>query len=198
MLAFFFGFEGLVPRVPSVAPAAGLEGPEGPADAYLPCLPGLSIEYRLTVGGEPRAEVREVVRGRGDEPRLCVIERRTIYAGGAREDTAWAREHLPDRISNAGWAELPVAFRPPLLKAPLEKGRRWHFNRTDFEIAESGGAVTVAAGKFEPVVVVEERASDGPHVARNTYARGVGLILRVRGAERMEASSVHLPDPRRP
>jgi hypothetical protein len=190
ILSFFFGFDAPKPPPQPAAKGPTLEGPPGLADEWLPCEPGLAITYQVTVDGQPRSKVVEEVKGRGSEPRLCVVDRRVAFEDGTKESGAIAREHLDDRISNAGWADLPSAFRPPMIKAPIEVGKKWHFNRADYEIVEVGKRLTLAAGTFE-TLHVRERATDGnPHVADNWYARGVGLVLRERAAERMEAVAV--------
>lgn len=189
ILSLFFGFD-----LPSLR---GEPLFDGEVDPWLPCKPGLTITYALSTNGVERATVIETVRGRGAEPRLCVIDRRITYSSGEVETTAWAREHLPDRVANAGWADMPTAFRPPLIKAPIKKGAKWHFNRADHEIAGVGSPLTTRAGTFRDVVRIEVRAliedpsaekgSKGPLVSEQFYARDVGLVLSVRGEERMEA-----------
>lgn len=156
---------------------------------YLPCTPGLTIEYAPT-GGRQRTET---VRGAGALPSTCVIDRETRGEDGKVEHEAWLREILPDRISNAGWADQPVAFRTPMLKAPLEAGRRWHFNTTDFVIRAVGERVSVAAGVFDGCVRVDERTADGKHAVSSVYAPGVGLILAESPGGRLEAARVGKP-----
>lgn len=166
--------------------------PDATLHALFPCTAGLSITYTIEpkAAGAKASETTETVLGPGKEPHTCLIERRTATS----KDTL-LREHLDDRILNAGYADQPVALRAPLMKAPVEKGRSWHFTTTDFEIADAGDTYDVPAGTFDHCVRVHERAQDGKHEADSVYAPGVGLIayesrdLRMR-ATRIEKASV--------
>lgn len=162
---------------------------------YMPCTVGLTIEYEIlpvenAVKTARRARMIETIRGPGKEPSTCVIDRRTIRPEGTEVKEAWAREHLPDRITNAGFVDRPVAFRTPLLKAPIKRGQRWRFNTTEFEIREVGDTFDVPAGTFDGCVRVVERSKDGKHQAHSVYAPGVGLIIYESLEMRMRASRV--------
>ncbi len=163
---------------------------------YLPCTIGLSIEYtdrpRSGASG-PKLEMTETIRGPGKEPRTCIIDRVVQKPDGQKEKDAWMREMLPDRIANAGWVDRPVAFRTPLIRAPIQAGKRWHFNTTDFEIKDVDATIEVAAGKFERCLRVTERSTDGAHEASSIYAPKVGLILYESKSRRVEAVKVMMP-----
>jgi hypothetical protein len=167
----------------------------------MPCTIGLSIEYTdepkdiqdPKLAKEKTTRMIETVRGPGKELNTCVIDRLVIHADGSKEKDAWAREMLPDRITNAGWVDRPVAFRTPLLRTPIRAGRRWHFNTTDFEIKDVGDTFDVPAGTFEACVRVSERASDGAYEASSVYAPRVGLILYESRSRRVRAIKVTVP-----
>jgi hypothetical protein len=162
---------------------------------YLPCTVGLSIEYtdQSRSGAGPTLKMTETIRGPGKEARTCVIDRVIQKPDGQTEKDAWMREMLPDRIANAGWVDRPVAFRTPILRAPIQAGKKWHFNTTDFEIKEADATIEIAAGKFERCVRVTERSTDGTHEASSIYAPKVGLILYESRSRRVEAVKVMMP-----
>jgi hypothetical protein len=146
--------------------------------ALMPCTPGLSIEYIVEpkeAGGKP-AKMIETVRGTGREANTCVLDRVTVLADGRELRDAWARELLADRITNAGPIDQVVAFRPPILVAPIAVGTKWHFNTTRFQIAGAGETHETPAGKFAGCVRIVERSIDGKHEASSIYAPDVGLI----------------------
>lgn len=155
-------------------------------EKYLPCTAGLSIEYAIESKntGKKYTSV-ETVLGPGKEARSCLIERRT---GAERE--VLMREHLDDRISNAGYADQPVALRAPLLKAPVLKDKGWYFTSTRFTIADIGVRHEVPAGTFADCVRVHEAAKDGSHEADSVYAPTVGLIAYESRDLRMRAIRV--------
>jgi hypothetical protein len=147
--------------------------------ALFPCTPGLAVTYALERSGQDTGARRtETVKGPGRAPRTCLLERRDSGPGRAEQVDAWLLEHLPDRVANAGWAATPTAFRPPLLKAPLEVGRSWTFESQLWRVEAVGERVVVPAGTFDGCVVVEERSLEGAeHRARVVYAPGVGPVL---------------------
>jgi hypothetical protein len=160
---------------------------------FLPCVAGIEIEYRTSAGGVVIDKVA------GQKERLCRIERVTEKEG-RREQDAYLREILPDRVLSAGYASTPLAQRPPLLVGPIEVGTRWQFNRVQYRIAEVS-ACSVGALSFDRCVTVESRGDDGSmNVAR--YAEGVGLVEQTFGASRMVAIAVRVPKsetaPKRP
>lgn len=173
---------------------AAVAAPPAPSD-FMPCTPGLSVTFAFyDAAGQDRG-VRQVdrVRGLGKAPRTCVIDQETRYADGRVEKDAWVREHLEDRILNAGWLSSMTAFRPPLLVAPLTTGQRWVFNRTAFSIAEIGTTFDVPAGTFDGCLrVVESSMPPGAHSAWLVYAPGVGLIAAEHNGRSRRAIEVKL------
>jgi hypothetical protein len=158
-------------------------------DRFLPCTPGLTIEYRLVDAktNDKLADVTERIRGAGQEPRTCVTDRTTHYLSGKIDKESLAREYLVEKIMNAGYADQPLAFRPPILKRPLEKGKKWTFDADDYEILETDAKVTVPAGTFDGCLRVEQRERKGAYSAQSVYAPGIGLIRFDQGARKMEA-----------
>ncbi len=149
---------------------------QAPAD-FFPCTPGLAIEYRLAdAEGKVTGSRVDTVRGPGKQPNTCVYDR--LERQGDREDKdAWVLERLSDRVLNAGWLSMMTAFRPPLLMAPLEQGRRWHFDRVDYRVMEAGSRRTIGGQTFGPCVRVHERATDDSgHHGESTYCAGLGLV----------------------
>lgn len=161
--------------------------PPSPA-ALLPCTPGLAVTYRVEEGGrDTGVRITDLVRGPREKDGLCVLDRETLRPGrpepNQRERDAFARELLPDRVLNAGWLSTLMAFRPPLLVAPLEVGRTWRFNRVEYRVAAVEPRCAVPAGSFGRCVRVEERALDeSGHQANVLYAEGVGPVRVERGA----------------
>lgn len=157
-------------------------------DPYLPCRPGLVVTYRDTAGKE--AVERVVGFQVKREPRVCVVRREV---GGQVE--TWGREHLADRISNAGWIDTPLALRSPILKAPLAAGAHWRFNRAETRVVAVKRPLEVPAGRFEDTVWIETWATDGEStlLSESVYAAGVGLVRHVAGASRLEAIRVEAP-----
>jgi hypothetical protein len=178
----------------SLASTSTLTG-EALMNQLIPCTPGLRIEYEDTLkeGKGSVSRTIETVRGPGKEPRTCVIDRVVKRPDGKEDRDAWAREMLPDRITNAGWVDHPMAFRTPLLRTPIQPGRKWHFNTTDFEIKDVGDTFDVPAGTFEGCVRVFERSSDATHEASSVYAPKVGLILYESKTHRVRAVKVTMP-----
>lgn len=162
-----------------------------PSD-FLPCTPGLQIEYRA---GE-RTRVTDTVIG-PEGRNLCRIERATVRPGpskgakSSKETEAYLRELLPDRVLTAGYAQTPLALRPPLLVAPVELGTRWRFNRARYRIAELGPC-RAADRTFERCVTVEMSGEDGSS-STSRYAEGVGLVEQRFGDTSMIAVAVRLP-----
>lgn len=171
-----------------------IAAPSAELERYLPCTAGLSIEYAIESKntGKKYTSV-ETVLGPGKEARSCLIERRI---GGERE--VLMREHLDDRISNAGYADQPIALRPPLLKAPVLKDKGWYFTSTRFTIADIGETYVVPAGTFSGCVRVHEAAKDGSHEADSVYAPSVGLIAYESRDLRMRATRVDKTPPLAP
>ncbi len=157
-------------------------------ERFLPCAAGLTVVYATEGGGR----VTERVRGPGGEPNGCVVERTVGREGDTkpRPSTPYLREHLPMKISYAGELDMPLAFRPPLLRGPLEKGRRWRFNTTRYEIEASGLTQAVKAGTFADCVRIRETSEDGSWTLTRVYAPSVGLILSEGSGGRLEALSV--------
>lgn len=174
-------FEGDHPPEEVMWPLLLILAVPSPGD-YLPCTPGLEIEYRSK-------EVKVVDRVIGfEKKRLCKIERRTIRSGGRTEKDAYLREILPDRVLAAGFAGAPVALRPPLLVAPLEVGTKWHFKGSDYRITEV--ARCEVAGRSAACVTVTQ---SGPSPTSRTYARGIGLVRAVYADAEMRAVALRLP-----
>lgn len=162
-------------------------GPTSLIDRYVPCRTGLVITYRDARG----AAVRERVLGFvvKSEPRVCALRREV----GADVET-WGREHLADRVTNAGWIDTPLAMRSPILKAPLVEGASWRFNRQETRVVAVGRPVEVPAGRFTDTVWIESRAMDAPGpVAESVYAAGVGLVRHRAGAALLEAVEITTP-----
>lgn len=155
----------------------------GGLERFLPCTPGLTI---TSADGAGREVVEEVLGfGVSPERRVCAVERRT---SGARERVG--REYLPDRISDAGWLDTPLALRAPILRAPLRVGARWHWNRVDHQVTAVGVAIDVPAGRFEDTVWITSRGSDGGPEALAVYAAGVGRVRFESGGRRLWATRV--------
>ena len=166
-----------------------------PPVKYLPCTPGLELRYRIEQDGkDTRSRITDRIRGlrevnaRARHPGfeqttgLCIIDRKTEFGDDPPRDDAYALEVLSDRVSSAGWVSQLVALRTPLLKAPLESGARWRFGAVEFRIVANRETMEVPAGRFEQVLIVEERAMDGaPYRARTAYAPGIGMIRREEG-----------------
>ncbi len=177
---------------------------------FLPCRPGTSIEYQWhdeADSPQPVFRADEVLTEKG---RLCFIRMRTWR--GRREadqpssDDVYVLERLPDRILDAGWKDSMTAFRAPLLRSPIESGRRWRFNRVDYrvELVEDGlppsvraavrvglpstGGAADGAGRRvpgrgpvrpDPVAAIRVEATSipaGHYHAVRTYVRGIGLV----------------------
>jgi hypothetical protein len=172
----------------------GLALAAAPEPAQLmPCTPGLRIEYRLTDAGTPKADVTESVRGPGSEPNTCVLDRTTHYTDGRTRSEAPMRELLPDRVSNAGTADQPIAFRPPYLMGPIAPGKKWRFERSAYEIAAVDETLVVPAGTFKGCVRVVERGIGIELHAESVYAPGVGLLSFDSGPLKMVATRVVVP-----
>jgi hypothetical protein len=165
-----------------------------PVEALWPCAEGLSVTYRLErAGADTGQRVTETVRGPGPTG-LCQLEQVTLHPDGRRTVEAFVYEHLPDRIAFAGYADAPTAFRPPLLKAPLEAGRGWTFHEVAYRVEAVALTVETPAGTFRDAVKISERAlKGGTHRAEAVYAPGVGPVLRVQGAVRWVALEVRRP-----
>jgi hypothetical protein len=171
-----------------------------PAD-FLPCTPGLAITYAFigADGKDTGATMVETVRGQGDDARMCIIDQLTQWPDGKTQRDAWAREMLEDRVVNAGWVGSLTAFRPPILVGPLDRGKKWVFNRTRFEIAEVGTTFDVPAGTFDGCVrIVETSIPAGAHSAWSVYAPGVGLIATEVNGRQRRATRVVLPKTDKP
>jgi hypothetical protein len=166
-----------------------------PLHRYMPCATGLAVHYRFErvendIVRAIGATMTDVVEGPGKMPATCVIERTLVRADGSKEVDRWMLEMQADHISAAGSVDQPLAFRPPLLRAPVERGKKWRFNTTDYEILDADETVEVPAGRFKGCVRVHERSRDGKHEAVHVYAPDVGLILHVSGTERYVAVRV--------
>ncbi|MCC7383684.1 MAG: hypothetical protein IT384_17720 [Deltaproteobacteria bacterium] len=180
IVAFFFGFDWLSPASVVLSPL----------DRFMPCTPGLAVRYRMLRDGVETGEVIERVEGRGTERATCVLARETKGAGGVQRQR-FAREHLPDRISDAGPVELPLAFRPPILKAPIRAGQRWHFNGVDSRIATTTATFELAGVRLGDVVRIVSRPTEGgANDTTSEYAPGVGLVRVRRGGFELRAVQV--------
>jgi hypothetical protein len=160
----------------------------GAVSRFFPCEPGLRIVYAERRRGEDTGVRRtETVVGPGALPGTCLLERTREGPGLSPSRDPWLLEHLPDRVAIAGWAATPTLFRPPILKAPLEPGQAWAFDRQRWRVLEAGVRVRVPAGVFDGCVVVEDVALEGgPHRARVTYAPGVGPVnVEANGEQRV-------------
>jgi hypothetical protein len=163
-----------------------MAAPDPGLAALAPCTIGLSIEYSHEVknrGGTLTS--KETVLGPGKEANICLIRRQS---GGL--DEVWARELLDKSVNYAGYEGQLLAFRPPLIKAPVQKATRWRFNTTDYEIEGAGISFEVPAGTFDGCVRVAEKSRDGKHEAYAVYAPGVGLIAYESRDQRMRATRV--------
>jgi hypothetical protein len=164
----------------------------GAVSGLHPCEPGLRVTYAVERDERDTGARRvEMVLGPGEPAGTCLLERTREAPGRAPSRETWLLEHLPDRVAVAGWAEAPTLFRPPILKAPLEPGRAWTFERQRWRVVAVGARVTVPAGTFEGCVVVEDEALEaGAHRGRVTYAPGVGPVVVEVGRERRVAIAV--------
>jgi hypothetical protein len=163
-----------------------------PPSAYLPCQAGLSIEYKVEPAGGAAFSMTETVQP--SSPKMCLLEQTVRSISGRTEVNVFARELLEDRVLNAGYAELILAFRPPLLVAPIERGKKWRYQTTDYEIEGAGVPCEVPGGKFEDCVRVRERSRDGKHEATSVYARDVGLVMYESRDRRIRATRIVRPD----
>lgn len=159
-----------------------------PVADFFPCEAGHTVEYRLSDG----SKWTDVVRGPHEERSFeCIVDRRIVDADGAARTEAWVFERTKDRVSDAGWAGMVTAFRPPLLVAPLTAKKSWRFNRTTYVVEADDARVTVPAGTFDHCVIVSQRPTKGGAiVARSTYAPRVGLIRVEREGQVREATRV--------
>lgn len=179
----------------ALGPGATPAEDAGPPGRFLPCTAGLLVRSTVHREGRLSAHVEVRVVGPGAEPRTCVSVRRTTPVEGAARVETVAHERLEDRVLFAGDPELALAFRPPILKAPLRVGARWRFDLTEYRVEAIGETVRTPAGRFEGCVRVREhQRSDPPRPDRVlTYAPEVGLIRAEIGTERIEASAVLRP-----
>ena len=160
---------------------------------YLPCHDGLRLEYRVERNGVDTM-IRVFDQIRGEKAPLCIVDRTTQPGEGPARTDAYAREHLPDRILSAGWLPHLVALRIPLLRAPLVQDAEWRFGAVQYRVKEAHATMLVPAGRFEDVLVVEERALDGSgYRAVSAYAPGIGLIRRAEGRDVRVLMSVERP-----
>lgn len=162
-----------------------------PPESLLPCTPGLEITYQVTAGspGAVRtATVSERVLGR--EGALCTLEQRIERAGPPPPPQRFRREYVPGRVLDAGNLETPLAFRPPLLVAPLSDGATWRFDGTQYRVAGPPRSFSTPAGRFEGCLQIEERAKRGGHQGRLRYCPGVGVVDKQIGAVRWRAVRV--------
>ena len=170
-----------------------------PVQDYLPCEPGTTIVYRWEPVSAPPAPARELTRTdrvEGSEGRYCSI-RRTAAASDGREGDVYVLERLSDRVLDAGWAGALTAFRSPLLRAPLEHGRRWRFNRVDYRV-QVVPSIRTPAGVFRSVIqVTAQSIPAGEFHAVRTYARHVGLIEDRRSEGRWVAIRIRSPSKKR-
>ena len=164
--------------------------------ALWPCAPGLSVTYQVERGGVDTGErVTETVEGL-DRSGLCRVVQVTLHPDRRAEREAFAYEHLPDRVSYAGYADTPTAFRPPLLRAPLEPGRGWTFQGVAYRVDAVGLRVETPAGRVEGCVRVTEAAlGGGARRAEVVYAPGVGRVIRVADGVRWVATKISRPAP---
>lgn len=123
-----------------------------------------------------------------DRQKLCRIERTTTRPEGRAEKDAYLREILKDRVLAAGYADAPVALRPPLLVAPVEVGTKWHFKGADYRITEVGPCEV--AGQRSTCVTV---ARSGPDPTDQTYALGIGLVRSTHAGGEMRAVALRMP-----
>lgn len=158
---------------------------------FWPCTPGQSITYQVIKGGkDTQIRITETVRG-PKAPRLCVVDRVVNRPNSKPEADAFALELLEDRIAYAGFADSPTAFRPPLLKAPLERGASWTFNRVGYKVQEVGTTFDTPAGTFEGCVRISEADIKGhEHEGYVVYAPELGPIIKVNGGTRLVAERV--------
>lgn len=157
---------------------------------YLPCTAGLSIEYNVESADGPYSitdTIKELVS------RVCTYERVVRSASGRTEVELLARELVEDRITNAGEARMKLGFQPPLLVAPLERGKKWRFQVIDYEILSVGEPCEVPAGKLPDCVRVREKSRVSAYEATSVYARNVGLVLFESEERRIRATRIVLP-----
>ncbi|MCK6551201.1 hypothetical protein L6R52_35530 [Myxococcota bacterium] len=166
--------------------------PPAPA-TFFPCTPGLVVEREVepaaskdALASKPRRRVVDTIRGPGREKNSCVLDRVVRDPDGKERTEALGFEVLPDRVSNMGWIDQPLALRPPMLKAPVAKGAKWTFDRSIYEILDVDVVVTLPAGRLTGCVRVREVSRDGVHDVVLTYAPQIGLVERVsrNGTER--------------
>lgn len=182
----------LVALALALAPVAAPPAPPDPG-SFFPCTPGLSVEREVEpavsaakVTSTPARRVIDTIRGPGREKNSCVLERVVRDPDGKERTESLGLERLPDRVSNMGWIDQPLALRPPMLKAPITKGARWTFDRTAYEIVDVDATLVLPAGTLSGCVRVRERSRDGVHDVVLAYAPGIGLVERVsrNGTER--------------
>ncbi|MCA9553073.1 MAG: hypothetical protein KC933_23755 [Myxococcales bacterium] len=171
-----------------------LAAPPAVGDLW-PCTPDLAITYRVERDGKDSGvRITETVKGQGAMG-LCRVEQVTLHPGGKTETESFVYEHLPDRVAYAGYADAPTAFRPPLLKAPLEAGKQWTFHKVVYRVEAAGETIKTPAGTFPGCVRVSEAAlAPGGRRAEATYAPGVGPVLRVTPGQRWVALEVRRPE----
>ncbi len=147
-------------------------------------------------GKDTGIQVTETVRGFGRQG-LCVVDRSTLRPGAKPVKDAFALEFLKDRIAYAGFAEAPTAFRPPLMKAPIEVGAHWTFNRVAYRIEEVGTTFDTPAGTFSNCTRITEADLKGQEPEGYTvYAPGVGPIIKVTGTTHLIVKSLRKPSPK--
>jgi hypothetical protein len=161
-----------------------------PAAEYLPCRPGITIEYRHEKdGADTGTRVVDVVVG--EERRLCRIDRTTKRKDGVTSTDGYLREVAEDRVLAAGYAGAEVALRPPILVDPVNVGTAWQFNRSRYRIAEVGPCRIL--DREETCAVVERSGIDAAARARVTYALGIGMVEEADEASRLVAVRVEVP-----
>lgn len=176
-----------------------LAGAPPSVGALWPCTPGLRLRYRVTKAGEDTGlRITDTVRGPLGR-RLCVVDRRTEAPGRAAVEDAFVLERHEDQILYAGPEGSLTAFRPPVIRAPLEPGAAWIFNEVRYIVQAVDTKVETPAGAFEGCVRIRERSRVvGAHRGEVVYAPGIGPIVKVSGAARTVLERVSVAPPRPP
>ena len=105
-----------------------LAGEPGEVDRFLPCTPGLEIEYAVTEkDGRKSSTVTERVRGPGTEARTCVLERKMLFADGKTDllenfVSNKTRRKFKARLAyDKKEGKVSFEFEPRAAKAPAKK-----------------------------------------------------------------------------
>ena len=149
----------------------------GTVHDFIPCRVGLEITYRWSDDRGDPTEAYRVDRVLEKTGRMCWRRRTTLEGQRVVAADVFALEHLPDRILNAGWRGSVTAFRPPVLRAPIQNGKKWRFNRMEYRLETLRDGHRTPAGHFASAVRVRaESIPKGVFRGQSVYARNIGLI----------------------